>query len=110
MLICAPTVTCTVHPLGTGRYKTALGVCANEAGTPLKEGVLTASPPRVEEIGQDASSREVYALAPPPKPISFRRSRRQLPDQVLLSTYVLPLEKVLPSTGMVALGLEVLRF
>ena len=35
-------------------HQLALGVCLNEANTPLEEGVLAASPPNVEEVGMGA--------------------------------------------------------
>ena len=84
----------------------ALGVCLNEANTPLEEGVLVASPPNVEEVGMGAPSGVVTALAPSVKSTGARPSKKRLPDRVLVSTYVLPLERVHPSMDMVAPDLE----
>ena len=60
------------------------------------------SSPNVEEVGEGAPSEVVTTSMPPPKPTSTRPSKKQLPDQVLLSMYVSPLERVHPSIGMVA--------
>ena len=53
-----------------------------------------------------APSGVVIAPTPPPKPTSASPSKKQLPDQVLVSMYVPPLERVHPSTDMVASDLE----
>ena len=55
----------------------------------------------VEEVGAGTPSGVVTALVPPPKPTGTGPSNKQLPDRVLLSTYVPPLERVHPSMGMV---------
>ena len=73
-----------------------LGVCLNEANTPLDEGVLDASPPNVEVVGMGAPSGVVTALAPPLKSTSTGPSKKRLPYRVLVSTYVPPLERVHP--------------
>ena len=84
----------------------ALGVCLNKANTPLEEGVQAVSPPNVEEVGMGAPSRVVTALAPSPKSIDAGPSKKRLPDQVLVSMYVSPLERVHPLTNMAVLDLE----
>ena len=86
--------------------QSALGVCLNEANTPLEEGVQAASPSNVEEVGMGAPSRVVTAPAPLPKSIGTRLSKKWLPNQVMVSTYVPPLERAHPSTDMVAPDLE----
>ena len=60
------------------------------------------SSPNVEEVGEGAPSGIITAPVPPPKPTSTRPSKKLLPDQVLLSTYVPPLERVHHPTGMMA--------
>ena len=60
----------------------------------------------VEEVGEGAPSWVVTTPVLPPKSTGIGPSKKQLPDQVLLSTYVLKLERVHPSTGMVALDPE----
>ena len=84
----------------------ALGDCPIEANTPLEEGVPTVSPPDVEEVGMDASLGVVIASTPPPNSTDAGLSKKWLPDRVLVSTYVSPLERVHPSTDMVVLNLE----
>ena len=84
----------------------ALGACLNEANTPLEEGVPVASPPNVEEVGMGAPLGVVSAPTPPPMSIGAGPSKKRLPDQVLVSTYVLPLERVHPSMDMVVPDLE----
>ena len=53
-----------------------------------------------------APSRVVTAPTPPPKSIGTRLSKKRLPDRVLVSMYVSPLERVHPSTDMVVSNLE----
>ena len=53
-----------------------------------------------------APSRVVIALAPPLKSIGVEPSKKWLPDQVLVSTYVLPLKMVHPLMDMVVLDLK----
>ena len=84
----------------------ALGVSVNEANTPLEEGVVVASPPSVEEVGMGAPLRVATAPVPSPKPTGASPSKKRLPDQVLVSMYVPPLEKVHSLTDMVAPDLE----
>ena len=76
------------------------------AGASLEKGVPIVSSPNFEEVGKGAPLGVVTASVPPPKPTGTGPSKKPLPDQVLLSTYVLPLERVHPSTGMVAPDLE----
>ena len=94
--------------------QSALGVFLNEANTPPDEGVLAASPPNVEEVGMGAPSRVVTDLEPPtapPKSTGIELSKKRLPNRVLVSTYVSPLERVHPSTDIVVPDLEdVLKF
>ena len=84
----------------------ALGVCLNETDAPLDEGVWDVSPSNVKEVGMGAPSRVVTTPTPPPKPTSVGPSRKQMPDQVMVSTYVSPLERVPPSTNMMASDFE----
>ena len=76
------------------------------AGASLEEGVSIVSSPNVEEVGKGPPLGVVTALVPPPRPTGIGPSKKQLPDQVLLSTYVPLLERVHPLTGMVAPDLE----
>ena len=78
----------------------------SEAGAPLEEGIPTGGPSNVDEIGDGATSRLAPAPILPPKPADTKSSRKRLPDQVLLSTYVPPQERIHPPTGMVAPNLE----
>ena len=72
----------------------------------MEEGVSAASPPNVEEVRMDALIGVVTAPTPSPKSSSVGPSRKWLPDRVLVSTYVSPLERVHPSTDMVVSDLE----
>ena len=74
----------------------ALGVCFDEANTPLEKGVPAARPLSVKEVGI------VTAPAPPPNPIGSEPSKKRLLDWVLVSTYVPPLKRVHLSTDIVA--------
>ena len=80
----------------------ALGVCLDEANIPLEGEVPVVSPPSAEEVGMGAPSRVIIGLAPSPKPIGAEPSKKRLPDRVLVSTYVLPMERVHPSMDMMA--------
>ena len=60
----------------------ALGVYLNKANTPLEEGVSTASPPNVEDVGMGAPSGVVIAPAPSPMSIGVGLSKKRLLDQV----------------------------
>ena len=62
----------------------------SEAGAPLEEGIPTGAPSNVDEIEEGSSLGVADALIPPSKPVDTIPSRRMLPDQVLLSMYVLP--------------------
>ena len=73
---------------------------------PLEGEIPAMSRPSVEEVGMGAPLGVVIALAPPPKPTIARPSKKRLPDWVLVSTYVPPLERVHPSTDMVAPDLK----
>ena len=75
--------------------KPALGVCLNEASIPLEEEEPAVSPPSVEKVGTGAPSGVV--IAP---------SKKRFPDRVIVSTYVLPLERVCLSPDMEAPDLE----
>ena len=84
----------------------ALRDCPTEANIPLEGEVPTVNPLSVEEVGISAPSGVVIAPAPPPKPTGAEPSKKQLPDLVLVSKYVPPLERVHPSTDMVAPDLK----
>ena len=64
------------------------------------------SPSSAEEVGMGAPSGVIIASTPSPKPISARPSKKRLPDWVLVSTYVPLMERVHPSTYMMASDLE----
>ena len=64
------------------------------------------SPPSVEEVGMGASSGVVITSAPSPKSTGAGPSRKWMPDLVMVSTYVPPLERVPPSMDTVAMDLE----
>ena len=72
---------------------------------PLEEGI-PAEGPSVDEIGEGSPSRVATTPLTPPRPADFVPSRRRLPDQVLLSTYVPSHERIHPPMGMVAPDLE----
>ena len=86
--------------------QSALGVCLNETDTPPKERVSAVSASNVEEVGMGAPSGVVLAPAPSLKPTDAGQSKKQLPNQVMVSTYVLPLERVHPSKDTMAPDLE----
>ena len=90
----------------TSNDQLALGDLLNEAGMSLEEGVPVGSSPSVEEVGEDAPAGVVTASVPLPKLASTGPSKKRLPNRVLVSTYVPSLERVHPSTGMVAPDLE----
>ena len=73
---------------------------------PLEGEVSAVSPPSVEEVGLGALLGVVSAPAPPPKLPSSGPSKKRLPDMVLVSKYVPPLERVCPSMDTVAPNLE----
>ena len=75
-----------------------LGVWPTEANASLDEGVPTTSPRDVEEVGINPLSGVVIAPVPLLKSIGVELSKKRLPDQVLVSTYVPPLEMVHSST------------
>ena len=84
----------------------ALGVCLNKTDAPPGEGVLVASPSNVEEVGTCTPSGVIATSVPPPKSTSAGPSRKRMPDRVVVSTYVPPLERVTPSMDTVAPDIE----
>ena len=64
------------------------------------------NPPSVEEVRMGALSGVVIAPAPPPDPTSTGPRQKRLLDQVVVSTYVSPLERVPPLTNTAASDLE----
>ena len=84
----------------------ALGVCLNEENIPLEWEVLVVSPSNVEEVGMGTPSRVVIAPASPPRPTGAGPSKKRFLDRIIVSTYVLPLERVRPSLDMEASDLE----
>ena len=58
----------------------ALGVCLNEANTPLEEEVPTTSLPNLEEVGMGSPSGVVTASGPQPKSTGARPSKKRMPD------------------------------
>ena len=80
------------------------GAPSNDSA-PQEEGIPVGGP-SVDEIGEGSPSGVATAPLPPPKSASAVPSRRRLPDQVLLSTYVPPHERIAPPGGTVALDLE----
>ena len=74
----------------------------NEADAPLKERILAGGPSNVGEIGEEAP----LGVAPAPMLstglANTELSRKGLVDQVLLSTYVSPQERIHPQTGIVS--------
>ena len=71
-------------------------------GAPLEEGILAGGPSNVDEIGEGSSSGVVAAPLPPPMPVDTVTSRRRPLDQVFLSKYAPPYERIHPLAGMVA--------
>ena len=78
----------------------------SEAGAPLEKGILVCGPSNVDEIGERALSGVVSAPILPPRPVDTESSRKRLLDQVLLSTYILPQERIHPLASMVAPALK----
>ena len=74
----------------------------SEADAPLEEGIPSWGPSNVDEIEEGSPSRVVAAPIPLLRPANTVSSRRRPPDQVLLSTYVPPRERIHPLAGMVA--------
>ena len=64
------------------------------------------SPPNVEEVRMGAPSRVVISPASSPRSIGAGPSKKRFLDQVIVSTYVPPLERVHPSLDMEASDLE----
>ena len=63
-------------------------------------------PCNVDKIGEGSPLGVAVAPLPPPRPTDTISSRRRPPDQVLLSMYVPPYERIHPPTGMVVPDLE----
>ena len=61
------------------------------------------------KLGKGPPHGVVAALLPPPRPVNTASSRRRSPDQVLLSTYVPPYERIHHPAGMVTPNLEGVR-
>ena len=74
----------------------------SEAGAPLKEGIPAGRPSNVDKIREGSPSRVATAPILPPRPTDVVFRRRRPPDQVLLSTYVSPHERIHPLASMVA--------
>ena len=60
----------------------------NEVGAPMEEGFPIRGPSNVNEIIEEAISGVAATPMLPPRPVNIELSRKRLPDQVLLSTYV----------------------
>ena len=73
----------------------------NEAGATLEEGVPVVRPLDIDEIENEAPSGVANAPLLPPRPTSVGSRRKRLLDRILLNTYVPPLKRIHPSTGMV---------
>ena len=69
---------------------------------PLWKRAALLGGPSVDDIGEGSPPRVVATPLPLPKPTNIVSSRKRLPDQVLLSTYIPPP----PQSGMVAPDLE----
>ena len=72
---------------------------------PSEEGIPVGGP-SIDEIGEGSPSGVVTAPLPLPKLANSASSKRRPLDQLLLSMYVPPHEKIAPLAGMVALDLE----
>ena len=93
-------------PDPTFDYQPVLEGASSEAGAPLEEGIPTGGPSNVDGIGEGALLGVATAMTLPPKPADTESSRKKPPDQVLLSTYISPQERIHPPAGMVAHDLE----
>ena len=78
----------------------------SEVDAPLEKRILAGVPSNVDEMGEGSPSRVGTALLPSPRPADTVSSRMSPLDQVLLSTYIPPYERIHPPAGMVALDLE----
>ena len=74
----------------------------NEAGASLKEGIPIGGHLNVDKIRENAPSGAIAPMMLPPKPADIEPSRKRLVNQLLLSTFVSPQERIHPLTGMVA--------
>ena len=77
-----------------------LGDCSTKANIPLEGEVPAVSPPCVEKVGMGDPSGVIAAPAPSPKLTGAGPTKKRLPDRVIISTYVPPLERVHPSTNI----------
>ena len=78
----------------------------NEAAATLEKGVPVTGPSDVDEIGEEVPTGVVDATVLSPRSMGAWSSRIRLLDQLLLSTYVLPLERIHHLMGMVTSDLE----
>ena len=72
----------------------------------MEEGIPVRGSSNVDEIGDKAPLEVAAAPILPPSHTDTEPSRKMLPDQVLLSTYVPLQERIHHPTGMVALDPE----
>ena len=72
---------------------------------PLDEGIPIGGP-LVNKIGEESPSGAAAAPLPPLRYANTEPSRRRLPDQLLLSTYLPPYEKIHLPASIVAPNLE----
>ena len=72
----------------------------------MEEGIPIGGHSNVDGIGDGAPSRVVVDPILPPKHANTESSKKRLLNQVLLSTYVPPQERIHPPAGMVAPDLE----
>ena len=75
-------------------------------GAPLEEGIPTGGPSNVDETGEGSPSRVISALILLSRPVDTVFSRRRPLNQVLLSTYVSPHERIHHQAGIVAPNLQ----
>ena len=71
-----------------------LGVCLNEENIPFEGEVLAVRSPNVEEVRMGAPSGVAIAPTSLPRPTGVGPSKKRFPDWVIVSTYVLPFERV----------------
>ena len=91
-------------PARTSNDQPILEGTPSKDSAPREEGIPVGGP-SVDEIGKGSPSEVVVAPLPLLKLEDPAPSGRRLPDQVLLSTYVPPHERIHPPAGMVALDL-----
>ena len=78
----------------------------SEASEPMEKRIPVGGSSNVDEIGERTPLGVAAAPILLPKPTDTNSSRKRSPDQVLLSTYVPPQERIHPPAGMVTLDLE----